>query len=199
MPVVHDFDRARQEIKRNCAFVRRHRSGFQRIAPRIGKFVTTSPNEVRERLYFAAIGLKRLVLISITSETKLDKRLVMAIGRGSRSIYLSVAIRWFITAQACSWRAFLITNICSAKHSHTCGNVRLDTLPTRSAALVVPTRELIKGWLKIIDSTAFRAEANMIEASMIFLRAPSISVEWTAAERRVSYSLLPIQEISWEL
>ena len=83
------------------------------------------------RLYFAAIGLTRSVSVSITSETELDKQSVMIIGGESQSIHLSVAIRWFITVQACSRRAFIITNVCSAKHSHACGNVRLDTTPDK--------------------------------------------------------------------
>ena len=93
--------------------------------------MTTSPNEVSERLNFVAIGLTRSVSISITSETELDKQSVMIIGGESQSIHLSVAIRWFITVQACSGRAFLITNICSAKHSHACGSVRFDTTPDK--------------------------------------------------------------------
>ena len=53
------------------------------------------------------------------------------IGRGSQSIHLSVAIRRLITAQACSSGASLPTKICSAKHSHACGNIRLDITPDK--------------------------------------------------------------------
>jgi hypothetical protein len=58
--------------------------------------------------------------------------------------------------------------------------------PIISTALVVPTRELIKGTLKIIDSTALRASSEIIEAKIAFFISESISAERTAVQRRVS-------------
>ena len=71
------------------------------------------PNEVNERLNFAATGLRSSVSISITSESELkhlDQRQpeVREMNDGAD---LSVEMRWLTTAHASSGRAFLIIGV----------------------------------------------------------------------------------------
>ena len=104
-----------------------------------------------------------------------------------RRIHLSVAMRWLITAQASSGRAFLISNIHSTKRfgQRVVTYVLIPPL-IMSTALVVPTRDLINGSSKAMDSTAFKALSDLVDAKIAFLVFLSISVEWTAVHRRLS-------------
>ena len=85
----------------------------------------TSPNEVSERLNFAAIGLRSSVSILITSETELSGYRSVVTSSGSQKIHLSVAIRWLMRAHASSGRALLRFGVTSAGCS---GHARLLTL-----------------------------------------------------------------------
>ena len=67
--------------------------------------------------------------------------------------------------------------------------------PIMSTALVVPTREVIKGSLKIIDSTTLRALSDLIEAKIAFFISWSTSAECTAVQRRVSKKTLSSEKV----
>jgi len=121
--VIHALYRSRQDVERDGVLVRRDRSGFQLSAPGIRKGDGTGRRGRGIRDDFTERGERQVGFrgerpdeLSVDGHhfsNRAEKGIWVGDDRqgGGLMIYLSVAIRWLMTAHASSGRAFLITGI----------------------------------------------------------------------------------------